>query len=165
MQRKHKNKIDYNTMFFYREFMKEHRSLELSQRDYTNILKTFFTLIVTNIVEESFRFLFPRIGLFYLIRRKQKIVKGKDGKPRMDGAINWPETKALRKKTESKTRKVYYLNDHSNRWIYSLMWDRGGKDFTNKKYYKFIINKKHRQYMHKIIMSGKLLNAFKLWYQ
>ena len=167
MHREHRNKIDFSTMYFYREFLKQKPdNVEVTQKTYTLILKTLFNLALEKIVTEAYRLIFPSLGLFYLIRKKQHIYKCADGKYKPQASVNWPETKKLIEKTGDKTRKVYYLNDHTDRNIYKVVWDRTRMSFLNKNFYIFVINKKHRQYLNKMIMSSdKPLNAYDLWFQ
>ena len=164
--RQHKNKVDYGSQYFYVDFKSQSTGLDISQKEYTNIIKTFFELAVQKMINEAYRFLFPGIGLFYLIRLKQKIRKTKDGGIKVGASINWPETKKLIAKTGDKTQKVYYLNDHTDRHIYKITWDKRRIDFVNKKFYTFAINKKHRQSLKDaIVSSDKPLNAYEQWYQ
>jgi len=166
MYRNHKNKVDYGSMYFYREFLKYYKELKIPQKTYTLILKTFFELVIKKIISETYRFFFPGLGLFYLIKEEQKIKKDKLGNIKLQASINWPETKKLIKKTGDKTKKVYYINDHSHRYIYKITWDKRKVEFINKNFYTFIINKKHRQYLfNKIINSIKPLNSYAPWYQ
>ena len=166
MQRTHKNKLDYGAMYFYREFLKKYRSLNVSQATFTLIIKTFFTLVVKKIVTEAYRFHFPGLGLFYLVKRKQNIITDKNGKVRIAGTINWPATKELIKKTGDKTKKVYYLNDHTDRHVYQIHWDKSKMDFVNKRLYTFIRAKSTKQFLNTKIMDSIIpLNAYKLWFQ
>jgi hypothetical protein len=165
MLREHKNKVDYKTRYFYNEFKKVHSGLDLTEVQFTTILKTFFNVLVEKIVKEAFRLKITSIGSFYLVKIKQKIYKNKEGKAKIDSSINWPATKELIKLTGDKTKKVYYINDHTNRFVYRITWDKYMVDFVNKTYYTFIINKKHRQFLNNAILtSDKQLNAYEEWY-
>ncbi len=165
MTRQHQNKIDFGSLYFYREFLKLHKDLAITEQTYTKILKTFFHIVVRRIVLDAYRFIFPSIGELYLVKEKQKIIKDKEGKIKSAGSIDWPETKRLIKKTGDKTKKVYYLNDHTDRHIYTIVW-RKNLRLTNKSFYTFNINTKHKQYLHdKILESVKPLNAFSPWSQ
>jgi nucleoid DNA-binding protein len=166
MLRNHKNKIDYDTKYYYREFRKLHKDLEVSQKEYTNVLQTFFQIVIEKIVHEAYRFKLPGIGLFYLSREKQTTRINKDGTIKFKGTVNWPATKELINKTGDKTKRVYYMNDHTDRNIYSIAMDKREINFKNKSFYVFRINKKHKQYLQQSILSAiKPLNAYKLWYR
>ena len=166
MLRNHRNKVDYDTKYYYREFQKLHKDIDISQKDYTNVLKTFFQVVVEKIVNEAYRFKLPGIGLFYLCRERQEPRINKDGTVRFRGSINWPETKKLIAKTGDKTKRVYYMNDHTDKNIYSISMDKRQINFKNKSFYTFKINKKHRQYLQQAVLSAiKPLNAYKLWYR
>jgi len=158
--RKHKNKLDYGSQYFYNEFKKRNKDSIVTQKIYTLILKTLFELVVKKIVTKAYRFSFPGIGLFYLIRVKQKIKKDpKTGKVRLQSSVNWPETKRIGK-------KVYYMNDNTDRNVYKICWDKTIIHFVNKSFYTFEYNKKHKQFLNEAIKaSDKLLNAYLPWYQ
>ena len=164
-QRHHNNKIDYNTQYFYRDFLKQHTGLKISQETYTLILKTLFELVVHKIIHEAYRFLFPGIGIFYLVRRKQKLKKNKDGSISIYAPINWVETKKLIAKTGDKSKKVYHLNDHTDRHIYEIIWDKKRIQFRNKFFYIFAINRKHKQALKNAIFDSDVpLNAYESTY-
>lgn len=169
IQRYHNNKVDYGTQYFYREYLKDANLRDkekITQKLYALILKTFFQLVIDKIVHETYRFFFPGIGLFYLIRTKNQIKKNKNGSIYVQAATNWPATKELRIKTGDPTKRVYYLNDHTNGHIYHITWDKTQIHFVNKNFYKFVLNRKHKLTLAKIIKeSDSFLNAYESWYK
>lgn len=159
-QRLHKNKVDYNSHYFWRQFNIRHRdNITVGMPMYSLILKTFFDIVIKKIITEMYQFKFPNIGLFYLIKQKQKLCKDKNGKLVVHASVNWPETKKAGK-------KIYYLNPHTNRYVYKISWDKSVIDFLNKRFYSFRLQTKHKQYLHSVIMNAeKPLNAYIPWYQ
>lgn len=166
MLRHHLNKLDFVSQDFFKMFKRRNKTSDITMPTYTLIIRTFFELAVTKIINDAFRLKLPQFGLFYLVKTKQKIGKDKAGKVRVYGSINWKATKELIKETGDKSRKVYYLNDHTNRHVYTILWDKYMVDFTNKTFYTFAINKKHRQALnYAILNSDKPLNAYEIWYR
>lgn len=164
MTRHHKNKIDYTLRYFYKEYLKsiktKYKKSAIPETLYSKILTTFFTLAIHKIINEAYRLVLPKLGLIYLTKEKQKITKNKKtGKIHLQSSVNWVETKKTGK-------KVYYMNDHTNKHIYRIRWDKNSTNFINSTFYNFKIYRRFNQNLfHAIMNSYKPLNAFKPWYQ
>jgi hypothetical protein len=161
LQRVHKNKIDYDCADFYVNFTSMNAELNITQKLHTQIIKTFMKIALRKIVLEMYRLPFPGLGLFYMVKNKYNINKKEDGSIDVVAEINWPATKEVRERTGDNTKKVFYLNDHTNGYIYRLKWDKHNIGFVNKKFYSFVPATKVKQYMFKEISSSiKPLNAY-----
>jgi len=161
LQREHKNKIDFKSANYYINFQKCYPEIKITQAQHTKIIFTFFTIVVRKIVLEMYRFSFTSLGSFYLIKNKPKIKFNEEGKSISKVAINWPETKKVRQLTGDKTKKVLYLNNHTNGYIYKLKWNRAQARFVNRTFYSFIPSTEVCKFMNKSIISNiKPLNAY-----
>lgn len=160
-KRKHKHKIDFKTSYFYWHYKSRNKEVAFDQKKYTLILTTFFNIVRRKIINEMFRFYFPGIGYFYLIKRKQKSRIKPDGELLVDARVNWPETKKLWKNTTDRTKKVRYLNDHTFGFLYKLYWLKKNNNFTNRSFYSFIPSKEFRQQLSKtLLIADKPLDAY-----
>lgn len=55
--------------------------------------------------------------------------------------IDWANTRKLWKEDNEafeKATKVYYQNEHTDKYLYYWKWDKGSCNFTNKTVYKFL---------------------------
>jgi len=158
--RKHKNKIDYRTKDYYYAFNAKNPG-KFSQKDYSKILKTFFSLVINKIINNMFRFHFTGIGLFYIIKRKQQHKQDENGDLVMDAGINWPATKEVWKTTGEKKKFVYYLNDHTFGHRYGIFWNSTKQNFVNKTFYAFLPAQKFQlQLSTTLYKVDKPLNAY-----
>jgi hypothetical protein len=163
MERKHRNKIDFNTQAYYYNFKRLNHEITISRLIHTKIIKTFFSIVVYKVINEMFKFNFTGLGLFYIIKKDPKVVEKKDGTTGCLYPINWPETKKVRKLTGNITKKVYYLNDNTRGKIYRFRWDFTQNKFINRSFYSFIVAKSVRQQLHNTINNNiKPLNAYLL---
>lgn len=159
--RKHKNKIDYNSEDYYLNFKKFYPEIKISQFQHSKIIFTFFRIVIRKIVLEMYRFSFSSLGLFYLTKKKYKIKLDKNGRLIDRIPINWPETKRIHRLTGDKTKKVIYLNNHTNGYIYKLKWFKGNMRFVNRSFYSLIPATDVKRFINKSILSSiKPLNAY-----
>lgn len=161
MQRLHRNKIDYDSADYYENFKQLNPEIAITQATHTKILKTFSNIIIKKIVLEMFRFPITGMGQIYLIKKKVKVERDTEGKLIIKAATNWKETRKIRSITGDKTKKVVYLNEHTNGYIYQVKWDKGGKGFTNRTFYAFKPSRNFQMFITQAIKSNvKPLNAY-----
>lgn len=161
LQRVHKNKIDYDCADFYENFKVMNADLNITQKLHTQIIKTFMKIATRKIVLEMYRLTFPGLGLFYMVKNKCSIKKRNDGTLSIQATTDWKATKEVREKTGNNSKKVVYLNDHTNGYIYRIKWNKHHIGFVNRQFYSFIAATAVKQYMFKEISSSiKPLNAY-----
>jgi len=113
------------------------------------------------IIDEMFRFKFPGLGVFYLVKRKQESRINEEGKLLIDARTNWPATKELWAKTGDKSKRIRYLNEHTFGYLYKIFWDKKNINFANKKFYSFIPATVFKQQLAKSLINGdKPLDAY-----
>jgi hypothetical protein len=161
MQRKHNNKLDYKSTVYYKNFKKVTGVNNITQPVYTKVIQVFFSIVVRKLVNEMYKFHFPGLGYFYLTKNKSTLKVDEQGNIESTNAINWKETLAVRKITGDNTRKVFYLNEHTNDYVYGIYWDKKNVAFINRTFYSFIPCRAVQRYITKIIFSSiKPLNAY-----
>ncbi len=157
----HKHRIDFNANDYYYHYKARHKNSTFTQKQYSLILTTFFSLVKEKIINSMFRFTFPGVGDFYLVKRKQVNKIDDQGKLIIDASINWPATKKLWEKTKDKTKKVRYLNEHTFGFLYKLYWDRKRYNFINRRFYSFIPAREFKQRLSKTLYTvDKPLDAY-----
>lgn len=157
----HKYKADFRAGDFYYIYKSERHNGEVTQKEYTKILKMFFNIVLRKMILDLFKFNFPGLGYFYIIKRKQVHKVDSDGKLKVDAVVNWIATNKLQKKTGDKSKFVYYLNEHTFNNIYRFKWDKTKYHFVNKKFYSFSRSRNAKQILFKYIKSNlKPLNAY-----
>jgi len=159
--RVHRHKIDFITNHFYYHYKSRHPESRFTRKQYTSILKMFFELVKSKIINEMFRFKFPGIGQFYLVKRKQESRINKEGKLVIDARINWPATKEIWAKTGDTTKRIRYLNEHTFGFLYKILWNKKTNHFINKKFYSFIPSRSFKQQLSKnLLKADKPLDAY-----
>ena len=74
---------------------------------------------------------------------------------------NWAETNKLHKLTGDKSRRVVYLNENTNGYVYRIYWNKFKAKFVNRRFYKFIPSRYFKQEIKKAVQSSvKPLNAY-----
>ena len=163
LQRNHKNRIDFNCFTYYRVFITKHPEIKITQKLHTKIIKLFMLKIADKIINNMFRFNFTGIGLFYIIKNFPKIIRKEDGNLKVLAPVDWKATRELRKKLGDDTRKVLYLNNHTEGYIYKFKWNPDNIPLVNKSFYSFIASDEiRRRLKNSIISSDKPLNAYSL---
>lgn len=160
--RVHRNKIDFKCANYY-EYYKSICTPEdlITQALHTKILKIFAKIIMRKIVHEMYKFRIPGLGLFYLTKVKIKIKENEAGEIELNAPVNWPETRKVRALTGDDTRRVVYLNDHTNGYVYKVRWKRRTMKFINKDFYSFIAATEFRKFVSNSIKESiKPLNAY-----
>jgi hypothetical protein len=146
---------------YYRNYIRRFPNTEVNQALHTKILKTFFAIIVRKVINEMFRFEFPGLGMFYIIKYKYKLETDSNGKLISKNPTNWYETKKVRSITGDKTKKVVYLNEHTYGYTYKIKWDKRKFRFVNRSYYSFITSRELKRTIASVIKSNiKPLNAY-----
>ena len=162
-KRKHRNKLDFNCQDYHENYISVTHDTTLTRALHTKVLKTFASVVMEKIVLEMYRFTFPHLGKFYMVKRKIKVEQTEDGKLNVKAPTNWKETKRVQKVTGDRRRIVVYLNEHTNGYIYRMRWDKLGYNFVNKSFYTFVSTANLRHYMTKQINGSiKPLNAYTL---
>lgn len=160
-KRNHHYKGDYKAKDFYINFTSRHPEVKISQLMHTKIIKAFFNVVIRKMVLEMYKFVLPSLGSFYIIKDKQVAQKDKDGNLKFNASINWPETNKVRKLTGDKTKKVVYLNEHTNGYVYKIIWNKDNYNFVNRSFYSFIPCTPFKKYLFKEILENtKPLNAY-----
>jgi hypothetical protein len=163
-KRVHKNKTDFRCADYYNYYKRKVEAfpeLHVTQALHTKILDTFARVIIRKIVNEMFKFRIPGLGCFYLKKVKIKIRETEDGDIQSTAPVNWAETNKVRALTGDETKRVVFLNDHTNGYVYRVRWYKTTSIFVNKEFYSFILATKARKYISNCIRENvKPLNAY-----
>lgn len=160
-QRKHNNNCDYRSQHYAKKFKEINPSISITEPLHTKIIITFFSIVFRKIVNDMYKFHFPGLGYFYLVKNKQEVKVDDNGVAYISTATNWKETNKIRKQTGDNTIEIKYTNEHTNGYVYSIYWDKKNMVFVNKRFYSFILKQPLQRYLAKIILSNtKPLNAY-----
>jgi len=160
MERTHKNKLDCRVETYAVHYNSLNKENKLTQRQHTLIIKTFFTIVVREMVNNMYRFHFIGLGWFYLIKTFQEVKLDPEGKVVFNACIDWSSTKDIISRLGNKKR-VKFLNEHTNGYTYSILWYKKHTKFTNRSFYSFELCRNVKRYMAKTIFSNiKPLNAY-----
>ena len=161
MEREHNNKIDYDSEVYYKNFKSIYPNIKITQQQHTKIISIFFSIVVRRVVQEMYKFHFPGLGYFYLTKNKNQVTVTEEGVVKLTTGINWKETIKVREKTGDKTKKVLYLNEHTNGYVYGIYWDKRNAAFINKRFYSFLPTRVIKRGIASTILDNiKPLNAY-----
>jgi len=161
LQRKHNNKIDYISRDYFKNFKSIYPNIKLTQELHTKIITVFFSIAVKRIIHDMYKFHFPGLGYFYLTKNKNQVRVTEEGVVKLTTGINWKETIKVREKTGDNTKKVLYLNEHTNGYVYGIYWDKRNAAFINKRFYSFLPTRIIKRSIASTIQENiKPLNAY-----
>lgn len=117
----------------------------VDEKLFNKIIDLFLLKVRDKILDENYIFKLPHIGYRIKIVKYQKNPFDKDGNllP-FRFPVNWKETKNYwDKNPEAKKNKkcVYYLNDHTDGYIYRIKMFPAFREFKNMKMYTFKASK------------------------
>lgn len=137
----------------------------VSQQVHGAVLKEFLKEMQTAISQEGYIFNIPqRLGKIELRKSKREVKIGKDGKIVNTLNTNWVATKKLwEENLEAKIKKtrIRYLNEHTNGYIFKIVYFKNTANFKNKSAYSMSLNREMRRSTEEPIINHKI-DAFLL---
>jgi len=131
---------------------------KLSLSEFKELIKKFHQFTMNEVVEKGKEVKLPsNMGSLCVRGNKWKVKYDKNGKP-TNLPVDWKSTKAYWKRNEDarKLKKlIYYLNDESDGYIYSLTWNRRGIKTNNAWFYSFKSAVNHRKKLSRLAKTGK----------
>ncbi len=133
----------YSYKHFFASYQKEldrdEKECKLDEDQYKSFISDFFIEIMTKIVRENFSFVMPyRLGIIMVKAYKE----GKDSL-----SVNWNETK-------KQGKLVRYVNDHSFRWSFGILWKKHHMNLRNAKFYNYRAHAKTKRELTKTIRDS-----------
>ena len=127
---KGKARTDYGMHDIYKFYKKRYENKsEITASTYTSVIKAFCTAVLKEVIFHNMEFAMPaRLGYLRIKKRKVKLVLDKDGKiDKRQLRPDWGATNklwALDEKAKEEKKIVYHMNEHSNGYNLSWLWDR-----------------------------------------
>src|SRR5574343_231811 len=109
-------------------------TLGVTEAKYLKVMSKIVEQYKTNITQ-SHQLLTKRLGVIYLAKKK----RGK--------TINYQKKKELDK-------LIYNFNFHTDGYIYSIKWEKGGVKWKNRRYYRFVPCRKLTRYLSTELQNG-----------
>jgi len=163
-KRNHKIKCHHGMNSYYKHY-KETTKNPISKQLYTAIVKEFLNDIRDEISTNGYTFKLPqRLGKIELRKSKRTIKFDKEGNLINNLSINWKETNKLWKENleaKIKKTKVRYTNEHTDGYVYKLVYLKYIANFKNKSLYTMSLNREMRRATAQPIINHKI-DAFLL---
>lgn len=153
-------------------FKDKHRFI-IDHQKFSNILKDFNLELARLIIEENLMFRMPaNLGTVRIKKYKKKIRFKKDGsvderylivnwkKTREFWAREYPGQSMSELKLIKNKRLIYHLNEHTERFICKLYWNKHGCNITNKKLYSIILTRTNKRQMAALIKNNPNTNYY-----
>lgn len=161
-KRNHKVKSDFGKADYYKHYSKTAKN-PLSKEQYYKILDEYLNRVHNMIGLEGVSYNIPqRLGKIQL-RKSKNVVKLKpDGTIKNTLAINWKATKDLwLKNPRAKERKIKirYTNEHTDGYVFKLVYLKYNANYKNKSAYKMSINREMRR-LTNIAVTKNNVDAF-----
>lgn len=143
----------------------EHTDYNITNKNYTAILRRVSELIVDQIINNNFEYTLPyRMGKLFIYKKKMKLKLDENGdliKKYM--SIDYQATKKMwldDPKSKEDRLKVYHTNDHSNGYKYYFHWQK--KDIIVKPfwYYSLKMIRDNNRYMAKCAKNDPSLDYY-----
>lgn len=149
---------------YYKSYVKDVNN-PVSKQLHSNILKDFLKEMQKAISQEGYIFNIPqRLGKIELRKIKREVKVGEDGKIINTLNTNWRATfKLWEGNIEAKVKKtrIRYLNEHTNGYIFRIVYFKNTANFKNKSVYKMSLNREMRRSTEEPIINHKI-DAFLL---
>ena len=142
-------------------------------RTFSNILKDFNLEIARMILEENLEFRMPAsMGTVRVRKYKKRIKFNEDGTvDRKNTPINWKASKDLWAKEypglspeELKQIKgkpmVYYLNEHTEGYVFRLYWNKRNCAIKGKKHYSAVFTRTNNRRISELIRADPNINYY-----
>lgn len=135
------------------------------EKTYKNVLNDYLKANKNAISNFGYSYTLPeRLGRIEIRKLKKQVTVSKDGKIINKLPINWKETKKLWKenaKAKEKKILIRYTNEHTNGYVFKIVYLKYLANYKNKSIYKMQINREMRRNT-KTSILGKRLDAFLL---
>jgi len=123
------------------DYYKRHYKNPVKQKEYNKILDEYLGFVVHYLLEKG-SWQFPaRLGSLIIYGR---LPKKRTSTGSIKRYINWKETNKLwaeDPEAKAERRKIYFYNEHTNGYVYTIAWDNRNKLISQKEYYKFVPNR------------------------
>jgi len=140
-------------------------SFEISQTQYSDILKEINSGIVDLMILENFEFKIPcSLGYKSIKQRKIKVKLDLNGNlDKMHLSPNWKATRDLWSKDNdaliAKT-VIYHTNEHTNNYKMHYEWSKSGATTTGIGAYYFIVCRDNKRYLGSCLQSNNKLQFY-----
>lgn len=162
--RNHKVKCQFGIKEYYKFYSNTSKDPVNSQL-YSKVLKEYLKMNASLISGSGYQFKLPqRLGRIELRKVKKEVTINKDGDIVNKLVPNWKKTNQLWKENPiAKENKVIirYVNEHTNGFIFKLVYLKYNANFKNKSVYKMLINRAMRRNTSDSIITKKV-DAFLL---
>lgn len=152
-------------MVNYYKHYKKNSKKPLDNNTYSKVLKEYLKEMNIAISQEGYSFKIPqRLGKIELRKNKREVKVDENGNIINHLSINWQATKKLwEENIEAKIKKIKirYLNEHTNGYVFKIVYMKHSANFKNKSVYKMSLNREMRRSTEKPIINNKI-DAFLL---
>jgi hypothetical protein len=149
----------------YYKYYKKNNSDPKSKDKYREVLLDYLESNRDLVSKKGYNYRIPRrLGNIQLRKFKKEVTIDKDGNVVNKLVINWKKTKALWKENpEAKERKIKirYTNDHTNGYVFRIVYVKYTANYKNKSVYKMLVNREMRRNTKDPIINKKV-DAFLL---
>lgn len=158
-KRTHKFRSDYGLEDYYAAYSREHKDdgLYIDYKTYSKLLDEVMKGIASVMISQMYDFKLPH-GLGKVITRKfePKIRYDDNGEPYIRRAIDWKETNKMWEEHPElrKVQYVYFTNEHSMGYTFTVMYRKSGVRFSNRLFYTAQINRAVKRGLAKSIKDG-----------
>lgn len=156
----HKVISDYGVKDYYRSYHRTHKGTknDLDLKKYSMILDDVLKGIADAMSHQMYDFKLP-YSLGRIITRKYHpaVYYDEDGEPKIKRGINWPETRKMWEEYPELYKKqfVYFTNQHSNGYTFTIIYRKRGCMFHNRLYYTAQVNRAIKREIAKKILAGE----------
>lgn len=144
---KKKIQSDYGMNDYYL-FYKNTYDSEITKAVFNKVVTQFNEKLIDLILNESFEYTLPHLGLSLTIRKDKRSPKLVNGKVVNNAPVDWVLTKKLwANNEEAKQNKVLvrYLNNHTNGYVFRIYCKKFGAQLKNRSIYKFKPSRKFQR--------------------
>lgn len=157
----HKVISDYGIEDYYKNFHKTYKNTkhDIDYKTYSTVLDDILIGVANAIIYKMYDLKLPHnLGRIITRKYKPKMYYKDNGEAFVKRPIDWKSTKKMWEQyPEAAERKqlVYYLNDHSNGYVFTFIYRKRGCAFHNKLYYAVQVNRRIKRSVKDQIKLGE----------
>ena len=159
-KRLHRIKSDYGNGDYYKHFVKQTGSKDISRARFGDILREFNNHVRDRISTKGAEYIIPnRIGKIELRKMQTEVKIDDDGNIINNLPINWRETRKLwaeNDKAKEKKTKIRYTNEHTGGYTFRIFYRTSKANFKNKSIFKMKFNRTMKRQLSVYIFAGKI---------
>lgn len=150
---------------FYKSSIEKNTVYDITKTQYTAILKYLNTEISKLIITENFEYsIVPNMGILCIRKYKKKLKLDEKGnliKTKLP--VNYMATKQLWErdpKMKEAKKLIYFINEHSDGYMFKFFWDKTNCRTTNKNFYMFKASRTNNRLINTAISTIEHLDYF-----